>query len=165
LNTIVFELHEPMLQARLAFLRTGGEDTDSQTFNRYLAAKRAYDIAVMAAGQRPLSLLSSPDFGDEFAREHQLRQRVHDRLEHLARHHEFRERHLSQCVTILRTFIAYQKLIVFDNKMVPAAGEETRRESLSFWDGEWGIKTNMREMGSLVASARQRLASTDPTFG
>lgn len=162
LNEIVFELYEPMIQRRVDFLAAGDEFGETREFDSYRSVKATYDSAVNAAGFSLANLLESETFGREFIREYDLRGRLAERLAELEAFHLRRGRHLSESISLLETLLPYGKLIVFDNKMVPSIDEDDRREQISFWDGDWGVKTNMREMSSLVSSSRQRLAAIDP---
>lgn len=159
LNEIVFSLHEPVTQARLNLIQAGDSPRSDDALADYRAVKFTYDRAVNAAGFSLSSLMRSEAFGREFIREYNLRERLAERVKELVAFHQFRKLHLSESIVILEAFLPYSKLIVFDNKMVPSIDEDDRRERLSFWDGDWGVKTNMREMSSLVSTARERLSS------
>ncbi|MDK2970632.1 MAG: hypothetical protein PWP23_387 [Candidatus Sumerlaeota bacterium] len=165
LDRIVFDLNEELQTAKIEFLRAGEDNLETPEFAHYQQVKRRYDRAVTAAGYSPMNLLRSEEFGARFLKEYDLRALATARLEELREYHTNRNTHLSDSITLLKAFLPYRKLIVFDNKMVPAPEDGGAQEQLSFWDGDWGIKTNMREMASLLASSRQRLAEENPAIG
>lgn len=156
-DTIVFDLHEEMTQRKIDFLRAGESNLSTPEFASYQQTKRLYDRAVTAAGYRLLSLLRSEDFGKRFVSENDIVQLMDERVGELRAFHLNRQTHLEESLSLLRALLPYRTLVVMDGKIVPAPPGGTEREMLSFWDGDWGVKTNVREMASLLASAQQRL--------
>ncbi|MCC5877100.1 MAG: hypothetical protein JJU11_12845 [Candidatus Sumerlaeia bacterium] len=162
LNELVFSLHEPVTMARLALIEAEDTAREGDALEYYRQVKAVYDRAVNAAGFSLNNLMTSDAYGSEFILEYNIHERLTERMEELKDHHLFRMTHLSESIELLEVLLPYSKKLVFDNKMVPSVDEDDRREQLSFWDGDWGVKTNMREMSSLVTTARERLSGIHP---
>jgi hypothetical protein len=156
LETVVFESSENTLQAKLAFLR-GNQALTGPTFQHYMQVKQHYDRAVALSGLSLASLLDPAAGPKNFPEKEAMRKRWQARFEELKQFHTRRERQLAGDIDTLKAFNAYEELIVFDNKLLPARNPQQTREVLTFCNGEWVVSPQMRAMTSLFASARQRL--------
>lgn len=161
LDTVVFELGEPMLQAKLGFIEKPGTDLESEAFALYRKNKQEYDRAVSFSGYSLSALLKTDDYGRAFLKTHDVRNRWKARFEELRAFHERRSRQFAEYLELIRVFDPYSQLLVFDNKMVPATDADNRKEQLSFTNGAYGVNAQMRDMSSLLSAARQRVAAAD----
>lgn len=163
LDALTFELYEPQFQAKLAFLQSTDQSLDGPGFKEYQRLKREYDSAVALSNFSLFNLLTSTGAAAESMAQYDLRARWHDRFIELHDHHLRLQTHLAQNLAILDALASYRKMLVFDNRMVPAPSPTAgRKELLSFFDGAWGINAHIREMASLFSSARQRVALHRP---
>ncbi len=164
MDSIVFDLSEPPLQAKLRFLQQPDQSIESEPFLEYQKAKKEYDRAVSLSGRSLGALLRSGEGGQAFLRAYDVRGRWKARFEELKAFHERRAVHLAQNIELIGVFNPYNQILVFDNKMVPATNDDNRRELMSFTDGAYGVNAQMREMSSLLSSARQRVAAHNPAL-
>lgn len=133
INSVLMELSEVQLEARLAFLR-GGQDAASESFVAYRRAKAGYDDAMLAAGL-PLRKLIAADSPTALARTAHLAARLAARLEELASHHDRTDRQLQQSLALHTLLRSYERLVVASPFLAPADRGRTAGESVTFLMG------------------------------
>jgi hypothetical protein len=170
LQSSLFELSEPVLQAKLAALRAGETNPEQPLLSRFLKLKASYDQLAVVAGYSIDSLLGGAERTRALLEKHQFRDRCKERLLELRAYHERQARCLAKDVDVIKALAPYQNVLVFDNAVMPAyqsaqdspsvieadsgAGD---KETLSFSNGFWEVFNQMRSVVSLMAAARQRL--------
>ena len=155
LNSIVFEISEPALQARIAFVRDLTADNQSSVFHTYQVAKREYDRVASSAGMGIANLLrNSPAFCADYA----VRERAFRRFQKLRSYHlEVRSRLTSDAAT-LQAFQPYSRIAILDFTLAPLhPNEDTRHEILSYDTGELMTRASSGAGVSLMSAARERL--------
>jgi hypothetical protein len=159
LNTLVMELSEVSLDARIDFLRTGEDDSDP-AFEIYRKAKERYDGAMKVAGYPAVKLA---DTRAAFVEEHDVPGRFAARLAELQAYHASRASELEACLRINRDVAGYGRLVVLSPMLTPADPRQAASgESVGFTMG-YDIES-MRELqgpafAGLATFVRQRLAS------
>ena len=133
LNTVVLELSEVQLQARLAFLR-GGEDAASEAFVSYRAAKNRYDAALASAGFPLWKLLATAEKRALMA-EHGVRGRLRARFDELAAFHARRRAEIEQAAALYERFAGYAQVIAVEPFLAPADPAKGGGEAFSFFMG------------------------------
>jgi hypothetical protein len=134
IDTVVLELSEIHLQARLAFLREGGTDTSAPAFARYREAKRRYDEAMAMAGL-PLRKLLREAAPRAFVDACGLRGRVGARLRELDGYHAWRGAQSEQALALHRALGRYSRLIAMGTFLAPGDRTRTKGEAVSFFMG------------------------------
>ncbi len=133
LNTLVLELSEVQLQARLTFLREN-QDTSRPSFERYREAKARYDESMTMAGL-PLAKLLGEPAARAFFDTSGLRGRIVARLHELEAHHVWRGRQLAQELAIHGLLGRYRQVIAASSFLAPAERERTHGEAVTFFMG------------------------------
>ncbi len=158
LDTIVFEKKEPLLEARLQFLRDPGLSTQDPIFLRYQERRRDYERAMAASGYRPSQLIrAKPDFVQDQA----LRDRVFARLLELKRHHEMRADQISGDLRIVRALSDYENIGILEAKLASALEGEGQTEALSFDTGTVHVETDAFSILSVLSAARRRIGTAE----
>ena len=153
LDTLVFELNEPFLQARIAYERTQETRTDIPEFASYLAAKRVYDAAASAAGYPPeLMIRRRAEMMDRYDIGGRLRQRFQLLFEF---HHERMRQH-AQEEAVVGLFDGYRNFSVFEWRLVPDL-RGRGREVIGLHNPNLGMGAATLQMQRLVRSAVDRL--------
>lgn len=134
LNTVVLELSEAQLEARMAFLRQGGTDTASAAFAGYRKAKRDYDEAMTCAGL-PIRKLLSEGASREFVARMELKARFGRRFSELAAFHASREQELSRELAVHDAFRRYDTVVTLGPFLAPGDASKTTGESFTFGMG------------------------------
>jgi len=142
-GTVLLELSESQLQARLAFLRTGGQ-ADSPAFAAYREAKERSDAA-MGVAALPLRKLLDDPRARAFATGNNLRGRVVARLRELAAFHDARAAELGRALAVHDLLRHYDRLVAMGVLLAPADPARTRGEALSFFMGEDVEKDTLRQ--------------------
>ena len=159
LNSIVFDLNEPKVQAKTALERDGsGEQTQSAVFQDYQEKRRTYEEAVTASGYAVSNLL---DKKRAFVAKHDIRGRLHGRFEELVAYHEQRKGQLEQDMQIVRLFDPYESVLVIQPFLMPACTQDQGNETLSFGTGELVLEAQAHTFRSVLASVKARLGLTD----
>lgn len=156
MDTIVLGLSEPKLQAKIAFERLPTKNTDSDVFQRYLVAKRAYDEASSAAGYSVLNLLKSKP---GFVRDHLVRARCLDRFRELRAHHLGKRKQLEEEVAIVGLFDRYRQVGVVEPKIVPGFNDSEREETLSLHADYRARKSTLDAVVGIFRTAGRRIGS------
>ncbi|HEY3398364.1 MAG TPA: FtsX-like permease family protein [Armatimonadota bacterium] len=133
LNTLVFELSEDLLQAKIGFERAGGKDFNSQEYAAFQAVKRNYDQAFSAAGYSLPRLLSSKA---QFTRDYRIRDRVLARFTELLKFHQTQQMRLNQGLQLHEVFAHYSSVMVVAPLLTPSAAPAPQ-EVMSFSMGLW----------------------------
>lgn len=157
LGALVFERQEPVLEAKLAFERSGSSNTHSKEFERYRHARAALDAANAVAGSQPAVLLGSRP---AFAAEVELRERVRSRFEELSRHHQIRLDELASDRAVAALFSRYRVFDFFMPSFVPSP-DGSAEETVSLF------AHSVRETQSielLLSAAGRRLGLGEPAF-
>lgn len=128
LNTLVFNLSEEMLQAKLVFERAGGKDLNSPEYAAYQAVKKRYDAAFSSAGYALAKLLTTKA---DFAQEYQLRDLLQKRFGDLQAYHENKKMRLEQAVAIHDLFRQYSSVLVVCPQLTTSPDHKLP-ETLSF---------------------------------
>jgi hypothetical protein len=131
MRTLVFHRAEALLQARIAFEKTGDEDLGGEPYRRFRAAKRAHDQANNASSY-PLAVMlqllaETPGIID-------LRAALQARWEHLLDFHSTGIRRCEEGLSLNAALSKYDNLIVVSPALSPAEGGGGREE-LSFTCG------------------------------
>lgn len=158
LNSIVLELSGPMLQAKVAFERSGKVSVESEDFATYLEAKHRYDAATSAAGFSAHNLL---DKKAEFAREYHIRKSCLARIQELREHHRRLDHRLQQEAELIRVFDRYQDFAVVEFNLVPPYTSAEEDEVITLDVGGRYAERALPSIASLIPSARQRLGLAD----
>ncbi|MBD3238964.1 MAG: hypothetical protein GF331_00155, partial [Chitinivibrionales bacterium] len=154
MQTIVFELSEPKLAAKIAFERDPERSAQGPTFERYLAAKREFDRAGSAAGFSVLNLLrKKADFAADFG----VRRRCRERFEELVAHHQRRKRQLEQELRLVELFDSYDDVAAFELRMTPALTSAEGAEVLTFATGGRNNEPAVPTIFNVLSTSRQRL--------
>ena len=132
LNSLVFDLSEAQLRAKIVFLHDETEDLEGQPFRHYLAAKGRCNEAMTVAGY-PFEKLLSVKGG--FLRRLAVAERFGKRLRELRVFHGEEIAQLQGAVAIKQALSPYKTLVVLTPALLPGedAGEE---ESVTFYMGE-----------------------------
>ena len=115
LNTIVQQRSEVMLQAKIEFEASGGEDTGSSQFTDYMKAKNRYNIVFLLAGYRPAKIFR--DRKDE-AEELDLRAKLLAHQLALRDHFTTRQHRLEQSLALSTLFTSYRDLVFVSPNLV-----------------------------------------------
>jgi hypothetical protein len=134
INTILVELSEGQLQARLAFLRVGGKDTSTPQFAAYLKARGAYDDGMATAGL-PLRKMLREELPRAVVQNCNLRGRLAGRLDELVAHHAWKARQLDQATALHEALRRYNRLVAFGAFLAPSDPAKTKGEAFSFFMG------------------------------
>lgn len=132
LSTLVFNLSEDTLQAKLAFEREGGRDLTLPSYAAYQEVKRKYDAAFSSAGYPLGKLLTTKA---DFVQEYRLRDLLQSRFAELAAYHQTQSRRLQQALDLHDLFKPYQHLLIICPQLVPAPDHKLP-ETISFSMGE-----------------------------
>ncbi len=127
LKSIIFELNEPLLAARINLERHPGAGLDEPVFQKFLAARRIYDRASVAANQRIDRLLEvRPDFVESF----EVRQKAQARFLELVEHHRKIAARLEEERNLVRIFQPYRNFVAFEARLAPTASSGSERVTL-----------------------------------
>lgn len=154
LNSIVFGLNEPKLQAKVAFERMGTLSMESPEFMRYLEAKRDYDEATSAAGYSPKSLLKNKA---EYASRRDVRGRTQARIDELIAYHVEQKKRLEQELELARLFESYENIAGFHTRLLPALNDVEHEQVLTLDPGKRGAEPAVPTVANLLMVAMQRL--------
>jgi hypothetical protein len=132
LSTLVFDLSEDALQAKLSFERAGGQDLKSPEYAAYQQVKRKYDAAFSSAGYALGKLLATKA---DFARDYDLRRKLQARFEELVAYHQTQKKRLDQALALHDLFRDYRNVLVVCPQLVPSPDRKLP-ETLSFSMGE-----------------------------
>lgn len=135
LNSALAAISEEVLQARLAFLRTGEKDLSSPEFAAYRKAKHRYD-EVMAVAGYPLAKLvaENRDLLDRYS----VRRLCFERFRELAAFHEWKARQLAQAFAIHDALGRYERIIPFGSYLMPAEPDRTKGEAIAYYGSAYG---------------------------
>jgi len=158
LNTVILELSERQLQARLAFIRAGEENLASPEFKAYRAAKRDYDDAMTMAGFPPAKLLDEEEKtrmregrdGAGFLAAHQIPRRCRERLRELADYHAWRREQIAQSLDINSLFQKYERVIPVGSFLQPADPEKVKGETFTHYMGH-GVESYSPLQGPIIS--------------
>jgi len=129
-NTIVFELSEEMLQAKIAFEKAERKNNQDEAFAAYSAARKRYDKAFAAAGHNIEKLLRTQQ---QYLREYDLRGRLLKRFATLLQYHQRRHQRLNQDIALHQLFAGYRSFVVLAPQLIGLEEEQpAKRETLSF---------------------------------
>jgi len=133
LNTLLLELKEPLLEAKLAFLRTG-EDVSSDEYDEFLAAQKKYESVLMVVGYRIGKVLR--EHGD-LVRRYDVRRRFRERFAELAAYHREQSSRAATGVRINDMFSRYRQSIIYTPLLAPSleSGSSGGQEAVSFYLG------------------------------
>ncbi len=172
MNSVVLELSEPMLDARIAFERQAVPDTESEFFQSYLRAKQRYDKAASLAGFSAANLLKKRDKdrgkarergksfdGDvDFVAHYAIRQRLLTWLRELRTHHRQVARRHEQELAIVGFISRYQNVVVLDPRVVPAPPDmSTDIETFSLHVDNQTALPALPSVANIFASSRLRI--------
>ena len=133
LNTVVLERSEEQLGSRVAFIRTGGQDTRGPLFKAFIAAKAKYDQALTAAGYPMAKLVATQQ---ALLEEAAVRDRCRQRFQELSKFHSTRAAQAKTDIQIHQLFGRYRRIICLAPNLAPADPEKTKSETLSFYMGD-----------------------------
>jgi hypothetical protein len=124
MDTIVFELLEQKLQARIPTLKVD----NPEAMQKYLNEKRVYDQANMLSGYSILELVKSQS---EFCEKFHVRERMLERMSELKSYHLWRKEQSGAALAINSMFQLYGNVIFVGSILAPTAAK-LPREGLSF---------------------------------
>ena len=150
LNELTIELNEPVMEARVDYIRQGEPPIESAAFKRYFKAKQKYDATVTYAGYSPPNFIRD---APELLEEYNVRQRFLDRIKELAAYHLQVKNDYLQDIEVARLFNRYQNLVFLYNQIVPSRNVEAL-ESLTW--------LNSFDIGSVESSAMHDLLRKQP---
>ncbi len=154
LDTLVFEKKEPLLQARLAFLRNPNTSANDPIFLQYQELRREYETAMSASGYRAMNLaVAKPDY----VRVQNVRGRTLRRILELKAHHEKRATQISADINIARELSDYDNIAILEAKLAPAKNGESQSEVLSFDTGTVHVETDAFSILNVLSNAKRRL--------
>lgn len=157
LNTILFELSEPLLQAKLAAIRADETRPEQPALATYLKLKTEYDrLAVFAGYSLPNLLDDNPRTRAMFDK-YGVRERCRNRFLELRDFHERQARRWAKDVDLISVLAPYRNVLVFENALMPAYDPSSTKEVLTVSNAFWVTFAQMRQMVSLMAAARQRI--------
>ena len=158
LNTLVFELSEAQLQARIAFSRDSAQDLTGPAYLAYQEARKRYEKAFSNAGYNTNRLLREQA---TFVAGYQVRQRLLARCQTLLAAATAREQSLAQELALHRRFAAYHEVVVLAPDLLPAEKTEGK-ESLSL---SMGYGPRVDYLGEQAAMMKTLLLSTVQQLG
>ena len=157
-NSVVLELSEPLLRARLAFEGGANKDVASDAFRTYQEALRIHESAVASAGYRPLDLLvSKPEFCSRYG----IGERTRQRFDELQSHHEWVALQIEQERRIIELFDRYRQIGVFQSALVPAFDEAEQKEVLGLDTGRQISGPSIASIAGLLSGSVERLGLGD----
>lgn len=162
-NTIVFELSEYTLQAKILFRKDPEQDLDGEAFTAFTAAKKRYDKAFVAAGYNIAKLLRKKK---EYLAEHDVRRRLKDRLAALVEYHQQVRRRLEQDLALNELFARYERLVVLAPELAareigPDAAPGPEDLSFTMGPGANYVSEHPLLVRNHMIKARQRLGLKD----
>ena len=161
MDTLLLERAEVQLQARLAFLRTGGRDTNTAAYARYRAARESGDEGLNLAGV-PVRKLLEADAARAFVAGNALRARLAARLGQLAAFHAAREACYVQALAIHRQFASYRRLIAMGAFLAPADPAGSASEKAAFHIGLENTRAQLSAINELIGSTVQHAGAELP---
>ena len=117
MDSLVVDLSEPVLQRKLDFLNSPGQNVHGPEFQSYIATKQKLDSVSSYAGYSPQSLLHE---NPEMFKDYGLRDRLRLRMAELLAYHEHVEKQLEQEKAISKLFNSYEDVSFFACRLVPA---------------------------------------------
>ncbi len=132
LNTLVFELSEDLLQAKLVFEREGGKDLSLPSYAAYQVVKEKYDAAFSSAGYNLGKLLATKA---DFVRDYRIQDLLQARFEELLAFHQAQQRRLEQSLALHDLFRQYSGVLVICPQLV-TSGDRKLPETISFSMGQ-----------------------------
>ena len=162
LNTIVFEASELMMQAKVAMLREETVNQEGANYRNFLAAKREYDAAFAASGYSMARLLA---VRPELVAQYDVRGRFAARIAELVAHHQRRERHLAQQVTLNELFQSYRQVVTVTAELTVGDKQPATnpKEEVSFFMGAGIVeKAEASVIQDVLAMATQRVGDSAP---
>lgn len=157
LNTVAFELSEPLVQSKLAFVREGG-DVKSGEFQQYLAAKSRFGKASSSAGYKIQNLLRKKS---GFVKEYRVRDLVRKRIQELCEYHRDVEKQTAQEVEIVKQINQYSEITAFQVRLATAFNDAEKPEILTFAIPSEYLKDQAHRYMNLLSVAQSRLDLTD----
>jgi hypothetical protein len=160
MDSLVVELSEPMLQRKIDFLHSPGQNVHGPEFQAYIEAKRQLDSISNYAGYSPQSLLrENPDL----IRQYGLRDRLRGRMAELLAYHQHVAKQLEEEQAIARLFNSYEDVSFFGCRLVPAMDAANSTDGVMVAVGS-NLNTTPRALGvfNVFLNASHRLPDKSP---
>ncbi len=132
LNTLVFELSEDLLQAKLVFEREGGHDLSLPSYKAYQEVKHRYDAAFSSAGYSLGKLLTKKA---DFVKEYGVRDLLAARFAELLAFHQSEQKRIEQSLALHDLFRRYTGVVVVCPQLTTSADRKLP-ETISFSMGQ-----------------------------
>ena len=155
LAEISFHRSEPLLRARLRFLKDPQQSAESESFRTFQAARGRYQEAHSASGYNLKNLLErKPDYVKEI----EFRGRCQQWFEQLLDYHRIRDSRGQKELQLVRLFSKYTDLGILEANLVPERGLEARAEILGVGFGSAEMDPEVLGINRLVARSKERLS-------
>lgn len=146
LNELTVQLSEPVMNARIDYIRQGDPSIESSAFKAYFKVKQEYDRVVTYAGYTPPNFVRD---AREILDQYDVQKRFTERIATLVDYHQRVEDDYQQDVGVARLFNRYANVLFLYNQIVPSRNPESAEIVTWDYSGDIGA-TESKQMHAML---------------